>query len=151
MHKRGEEESAVRVERVETTVRADLWQKESNKSETEGLKMVVRPAVIYGLEMVALTEVAELKMLRFLLGVIRMDKIISENISRTAQIKQFGDRVRKVMLRWFGLVMRRDSGYIWQNVMNLELLGRRKRRRSQRRWMRWERTCRNGWCSSGGC
>lgn len=38
----------------------------------------MRPAVIYGLEMVALTEVAELKMLRFLLGEVRMDKIISE-------------------------------------------------------------------------
>lgn len=55
-----------------------------------------------------------------------MDKIISESISETAQIKQFGDRVRKVTLRWFGLVMRRDSGYTEQNVMNLELPGRRK-------------------------
>lgn len=62
MHKRGEEESAGRVERVETTVRADLWQKESSKSETEGLKMVVRPAVIYGLEMVALTESQEVEL-----------------------------------------------------------------------------------------
>ena len=42
-------------------------------------KMAVRPAMLYGLETVALTkrqemEVAELKMLRFSLGVTRMDK-----------------------------------------------------------------------------
>ena len=45
-------------------------------------KMVVRPAMLYSLEAVALTkrqeaelEVAELKMLRFSLGVTRMDRI----------------------------------------------------------------------------
>ena len=45
-------------------------------------KVAVRPAMLYGLETVALTkrqeaemEVAELKMLRFSLGVTRMDKI----------------------------------------------------------------------------
>ena len=44
-------------------------------------KVAVRPAMLYGLETVALTkrqeaemEVAELKMLRFSLGVTRMDK-----------------------------------------------------------------------------
>ena len=45
-------------------------------------KTVVRPAMLYGLEAVALTKsqkaelvVAELKMLRFSLGVMRMDRI----------------------------------------------------------------------------
>ena len=50
--------------------------------------MAVRPAMLYGLETVALTkrqeaemEVAELKMLRFSLGVTIMDKIRNEYIS----------------------------------------------------------------------
>ena len=50
-------------------------------------KVAVRPAMLYGLETVALTkrqeaemEVAELKMLRFSLGVTRMDKIRNEYI-----------------------------------------------------------------------
>ena len=47
-------------------------------------KMVVRLAMLYGLETVALTKkqeaVAELKMLRFSLGVMRMDKIKNEFI-----------------------------------------------------------------------
>lgn len=36
-------------------------------------------------------------------------------------------------MRWFGHVCRRDSGYTAQRMLNTELPGRRKRRRSQRR------------------
>lgn len=50
-------------------------------------KLVVRPAMLYGLEAVALTkrkepelEVAERRMLRFSLGVTRMDGIRNEFI-----------------------------------------------------------------------
>ena len=56
-------------------------------------KVAVRPAMLYGLETVTLTkrqeaemEVAELKMLRFSLGVTRMDKIRNEYIRGTAQV-----------------------------------------------------------------
>ena len=54
-------------------------------------RVAVRPAMLYGLETVALTkrqeaemEVAELKMLRFSLGVTRMDKFRNEYIRGTA-------------------------------------------------------------------
>ena len=53
----------------------------------------MKPAMMYGLETVSLTkrhgaemEVAELKMLRFSLGVTRMDKITNEYIRRSAQV-----------------------------------------------------------------
>ena len=59
-------------------------------------KVAVRPAMLYGLETVALTkrqeaemEVAQLKMLRFSLGVTRMDKISNEYIRGTAQVGKF--------------------------------------------------------------
>ena len=62
-------------------------------------KVAVRPAMLYGLETVALTkrqevemEVAELKMLRFSLGVTRMDKIRNEYIRGTAQVGKFGEK-----------------------------------------------------------
>ena len=52
-------------------------------------KAAVTPAMVYGLETVALTkrqeaemEVAELKMLRFSLGVTRMDKIGWDGLDR---------------------------------------------------------------------
>ena len=64
-------------------------------------KTVVRPAMLSGLEAVALTkrqeaelEVAELKMLRFSLGVTRMDRIRNEYIRGTVQVGRFGDKVR---------------------------------------------------------
>ena len=56
-------------------------------------RVAVRPAMLYGLETVALTkrqeaemEVAELKMLRFSLGVTRMNKIRNEYIRGTSHV-----------------------------------------------------------------
>ena len=56
-------------------------------------KVVVRPAMMYGLETIALTkrqeaelEVAEMKMLRFSLGVTRLDKIKNDVIRGTAHV-----------------------------------------------------------------
>ena len=46
--------------------------------------------------------VAELKMSRFSLGVMRMDKTKNEFIRGTAQVRQIGDKVRKARLRWYG-------------------------------------------------
>ena len=63
--------------------------------------VAARPAILYGLETVALAkrqeadmEVAELKMLRFSLRVTRMDKIRNEYIRGTAQVGRFGEKNR---------------------------------------------------------
>ena len=67
-------------------------------------KVAVRPAMLYGLETVALTkrqeaemEVAELKMLRFSLGMTRMDKIRNEYIRGRAQVGRFGEKTREAV------------------------------------------------------
>ena len=56
---------------------------------------VVRPAMVYGLETVAVTkkqveemEVTEMKMLRFAMGVTRKGKIRNENIRSTVKVKR---------------------------------------------------------------
>ncbi|KAK3511623.1 hypothetical protein QTP70_013577 [Hemibagrus guttatus] len=54
-------------------------------------------------------EVAELKMLRFSLGVKRLDRIRNEYIRGTAHVGRLGDKVRDTRLRWFGHVQRRES------------------------------------------
>ncbi|KAK3534282.1 hypothetical protein QTP86_009755 [Hemibagrus guttatus] len=79
-------------------------------------RTVVRPAMLYGLETVSLRkrqeselEVAELKMLRFSLGVTRLDRIRNEYIRRTAHVGRLGDKVREARLRWFGHVQRREK------------------------------------------
>ncbi|KAK3522831.1 hypothetical protein QTP86_004670 [Hemibagrus guttatus] len=79
-------------------------------------RTVVRPAMLYGLETVSLRkrqeselEVAELKMLRFSLGVTRLDRIRNEYIRGTAHVGRLGDKVREARLRWFGHVQRREK------------------------------------------
>ncbi|KAK3570545.1 hypothetical protein QTP86_022081 [Hemibagrus guttatus] len=89
-------------------------------------RTVVRPAMLYGLETVSLRkrqeselEVAELKMLRFSLGVTRLDRIRNEYIRGTAHVGHLGDKVREARLRWFGHVQRRESGICDINVEGL--------------------------------
>ena len=103
-------------------------------------KVAVKPAMLYGLETVALTkrqemEVAELKMLRFSLGVTRMDKIRNEYIRGTAQVGKFGDKTREARLRWYGHLLRKDDGYIGRRMLRMELPGKRKRGRPKSRFM----------------
>ena len=105
-------------------------------------KVAVRPAMLYGLEAVALTkrqeaemEVAELKMLRFSLGVTRMGKIRNEYVRGTAQMGRFGEKTREARLRWYGHVLRKDDGYIGRRVLRMELPGKKKWGRPKRRFM----------------
>ena len=67
---------------------------------------VVRPAMVYGLETVAVTkkqveemEVAEMKMLQFAMGVTRKDKIRKEHIRSTVKVERLGLKMREGRLR----------------------------------------------------
>ncbi|KAK3513013.1 hypothetical protein QTP70_000177 [Hemibagrus guttatus] len=78
--------------------------------------------MLYGLETVSLRkrqeselEVAELKMLRFSLGVTRLDRIRNEYIRGTAHVGRLGDKVREARLRWFGHVQRREIKGVCQH------------------------------------
>ncbi|KAK3549613.1 hypothetical protein QTP86_005350 [Hemibagrus guttatus] len=91
-------------------------QKISARIKGKVYRTVVRPAMLYGLETVSLRkrqeselEVAELKMLRFSLGVTRLDRIRNEYIRGTAHVGRLGDKVREARLRWFGHVQRREN------------------------------------------
>ena len=104
--------------------------------------LVVRPAMVYGLETVAVTkkqieemEVAEMKMLRFAMGVTRKDKIRNEYISSTVKVERLGMKMREGRVRWYGHVMRRDQKYVRRKMMEMELPGKRKRGRPKRRFL----------------
>ena len=75
---------------------------------------VIRPALLYGMETVAMNEkqvgkmeVAELIMVRWALGVTRKDKIKNEYVRGTAKIAKLGEKLRGKRLRWYGHVKRR--------------------------------------------
>ncbi|KAK3571406.1 hypothetical protein QTP86_010698 [Hemibagrus guttatus] len=117
-------------------------QKISARIKGKVYRTVVRPAMLYGLETVSLRkrqeselEVAELKMLRFSLGVTRLDRIRNEYIRGTAHVGRLGDKVREARLRWFGHVQRRESEYIGRRMLDMGLPGRRQRGRPKRRYM----------------
>ena len=80
-------------------------------------------------------EVAEMKMLRFAMGVTRKDKIRNENIRRTVKVEQLGMKMREGRLRWYGHVMRRDQVYVGRQMMEIVLPGKRRRGRPKRRFL----------------
>ena len=108
---------------------------------------VVRPAMVYGLETVA---VAEMKVLRFAMGVTRKDE------KRVHQEHRYGRTVRNEdeenRLRWCGHVMRRDQEYVGRKMMEMELPGKRKRGRPKRRFLDVVKNdMGESWCKEDGC
>ena len=103
---------------------------------------MVRPAIMYGLETVAVTKkqveemkVGEMKMLRFIMGVTRKDKIRNEHIRSTVKVERLGMKMRKGRLRWYGHVVRRDQEYVGRKIMKMKLPGKRRRGRPKRRFL----------------
>ena len=104
-------------------------------------KSVVRPAILYGMKTVAVTErqvgkmeVAELKMVRWAMGVTRKDKIRNKYVRGTAKIAKLGDKLRNARLCWYGHMKRRE-GYMEKTMIEMAVLDRRKRGRPRKRWM----------------
>ena len=80
-------------------------------------------------------EVAEMKMLRFTMGVTRKDKIRNKHIRSTVKVEWLGMKMREGRLRWYGHVMRRDQEYEGRKTMEMELPGKRRRGRPKRRFL----------------
>ena len=98
--------------------------------------------MVYGLETVAVTkkqveekEVAEMKMLRFAMGVTRKDKIRNEHIRSSVKVERLGMKMREGRLKWYGHVMKRDQEYVGRKMMEMELPGKRKRGRPKSRFL----------------
>ena len=112
----------------------------SAKIKGKMYKSVVGPTMLYGMETMAVTErqmgkmeVAELKMVRWALGVTRNDKIKNEYVRGTAKIAKLGDKLQNAQLCWYG--KRREEDYVGKRMMEMAVPGIRKRGRPRRRWM----------------
>lgn len=104
-------------------------------------KRVVRPALMYGAETWAITkaqerklEVAEMRMLRWMCGLTRRDRVRNERIRETVKVGPLGKKVQESRLRWFGHVERRDECYLGKKVEKLNIGGKRKVGRPKLRW-----------------
>ena len=102
----------------------------------------MKPAMVYGLDTVMVTKkhvkemkVAEIKMLRFAMGVTRNDKIRNEYIRSTFKTERLGMKMRESRLSWYGHVMRRDQEYVGKTVMVMELPRKRNTGMPKRRFV----------------
>ena len=72
-----------------------------------------------------------MRMLRWMCGVTRRDKIRNEKIRGSTISK----KVQECRMRWYGHVMRRDEEYVGKRVMGIEMQGSRRRGRPKKRWV----------------
>ena len=92
---------------------------------------VIVPTALYGAEAWGMrsterrkVNVLEMKCLRSLMGVSRMDRIRNEEVRRRTGIgREFASRVDQRVLRWFGHVERMDEGRLARRVMTAEVNG----------------------------
>ena len=98
---------------------------------------VIVPTTLYGAEAWGMgsaerrkVNVLEMKCLRSLVGVSRMDRIGNEEVRRRAGIeRELASRVDQRVLRWFGHVERMDESRLARRVMIAEVSGGRVRGR----------------------
>ena len=81
-------------------------------------------------------NVLEMKCLRSLVGVSRMDRVRNEEVRRRAGIeKELASRADQGVLRWFGHVERMDEHRMARRVLMAEVSGGRVRGRPGLGWM----------------
>lgn len=104
-------------------------------------KTVVRPAMIYGAEAWPIKksqerklDVAEMKMLRWMCGVTRLDKIRNERIRGTVKVVEASKKVQERRLQWYGHIKRRDGQYLGNRICEMVVEGTRRRGRPKTRW-----------------
>ncbi|KAA5580537.1 hypothetical protein F3G14_18690 [Acinetobacter baumannii] len=104
-------------------------------------KTIIRPVLMYGSETWAATkrnvhtiQVAEMKMLRWMCGVTRLDKIRNEYVRGRLGVRDIADKMQESRLRWYGHVKRKPPDYVGNLALLLDLPGRRPRGRPKTRW-----------------
>ena len=104
-------------------------------------KIVVRSAMLYGTETASMRkteekkmDVAEMRMLRWMSGVTREDRIRNDYIRGSTKVVEISKKVQEGRLRWYGHLLRREDNHIGKNVMEMEVQGRRRRGRPKKRW-----------------
>ena len=104
-------------------------------------KTVVRPALLYGAETWATTrgqearlEVNEMRMLRWMCGVTRRDKIRNDHIRGTTRVVQASKKITEKRLKWYGHVSRMKDEHVVRRMLDVEIPGKRRRGRPNLRW-----------------
>ncbi|KAF3618970.1 putative pre-mRNA-processing factor 6-like [Capsicum annuum] len=105
-------------------------------------RVVVRPALLYGAECwpvknshIQKMKVAEMRMLRWMCGLTRGDRVRNETIREKVGVTSVECKMREARLRWFGHVKRRGMDASVRRCERLALDGfRRGRGRPKKYW-----------------
>ena len=77
----------------------------------------------------------EMKMLRWIQGKTRKDRIRNEKFRSYAMVKPFTTYVTQKRLSWYGHVLRRDDTNVAKHVTTMTVGGKRPRGRPKLRWI----------------
>ena len=104
---------------------------------------MLRPVLIYGSEAWAMTtktksmiQAAEMKVLRVIKGVTRMDRLRNTKIQNDLKVTPILEIIERNKLRWFGHVQRMGEEKYPKRALNWTPQGRRPVGRPRMRWMR---------------
>ena len=106
------------MELLERVIWGSCDKKVPVKLKNKLYKTVIRPTLVYGSECWALhraeqqrMHTAEMKMLKWIQGNTRKDRITNEKFHDDAMVKPITTYVTQKRLLWYGHVMRRDKCY----------------------------------------
>ncbi|KAL4104536.1 hypothetical protein QTP88_019831 [Uroleucon formosanum] len=105
---------------------------------------VARPTMVYGSECWAAgrriewqsMSGTEMRMLRWMSGVTREDRIKNEYVRGSIGVASIVDKMRENRLRWLGHVMKREKTSAVIIVMKMNIEGKKGRGRPKKRWLK---------------
>ena len=80
-------------------------------------------------------DVAEMRMLRWMSGVTKLDRIRNEIIRGTTKVGEISKKVQESRLKWYGHVLRREDECVGKRVMGMEVPEKRRRGRPKWEWL----------------
>ena len=113
-----------------------------DKLKSKLYRTVVRPVALYSTECWPTTarheqalNVMEMKMLRWSIGVTRLDRVRNDDVRARMRVAPISDKLKEGRLRWFGHVVRREKETVAGRVYSIKVDGKRPRGRPKTRWM----------------
>ena len=112
-----------------------------NKLKGKVYRSIIRPVMMYAGETWALRktqehqiDVAEMKMLRWSMGISRKERIRNEHVRKQMGVRPISEKIQGARLRWFGHIERRDENYVGKVAANIHIDGKRNRGRPRTSW-----------------
>ena len=81
-----------------------------------------------------LSERTHLRMLRWMMGINRIERIIKEEIRASTGVTNISDKIREARLRWLGHVERKREEVVVMRKWKMEVSGDRKTGRPKLGW-----------------